>query len=271
MGLPIHHDGSSPPILSSSRQPVVVLLTSRTQSSFCYSRGDSDRDLSVSYRPHSLDVSLTHQVPAYLDEEYPIVISITNEDDRSLDVILDILLQPSEIDEAGAQIFVLDTDQSTLLMTTVNVIRVDDEHSQNLIKGIAIGTIAPGATTLKTLYLTSMGGVGDRVLDISIQSRSPVSLDTSEVLRTLSVPTVASMSVEYGVKYLHAPRPLPGLTDMQTYESDYWDDGEGGEALIHARMTCTGPWGLSVETVRLSRKVRFITRCCVTLSSDYAL
>jgi hypothetical protein len=42
-----------------------------------------------------------HQTPAYLDEEYPIVISITNEDDRALDVILDILLQPSEIDEAG--------------------------------------------------------------------------------------------------------------------------------------------------------------------------
>ncbi|KAI9441462.1 Foie gras liver health family 1-domain-containing protein [Lactarius indigo] len=180
--------------------------------------------------------SLIYQVPAYLDEEYPIVINITNEDVRALDVILDILLQPSEIDEA------------------VNEIRVDDEHSQNLIKGITIGAIAPGATTLKTLYLTSTGGVGDRVLDISIQSRSPVSRDTSEVLRTLSVPTVAPMSVEYGVKYLHSTRSLPRLTDLRTYESDYWDDGEGGEALINAQMTCTGPWGLSVETVRLSRK-----------------
>jgi hypothetical protein len=101
MDLPIHHDGSSPLILSSSRQPVVVLLTSRTRSSFSYSRGDSDFGLSVSYRPHSLNASLMHQTPAYLDEEYPIVISITNEDDRALDVILDILLQPSEIDEAG--------------------------------------------------------------------------------------------------------------------------------------------------------------------------
>ncbi|KAH9072843.1 Gryzun, putative trafficking through golgi-domain-containing protein [Lactarius deliciosus] len=199
-------------------------------------RCGSAADVTVSYRPHNLNVSLIYQVPAYLDEEYPIVISITNEDDRALDVILDILLQPSEIDEA------------------VNDIRVDDEHSQNLVKGITIGAIAPGATTLKTLYLTSTGGAGDRVLDISIQSRSPVSRDTSEVLRTLSVPTVAPMSVEYGVKYLHTPRPLPGLTDLRTYESDYWDDGEGGEALINARMTCTGPWGLSVETVRLSRK-----------------
>jgi hypothetical protein len=107
MDVPIHRDGLSPPILSSSRSHVVMLLTSRTQSSFCYSCNDSDLGLSVSYCPHSLNVSLIHQVPAYLDEEYAIVISITNEDDRALDVILDILLQPSEIDEAGAQTCVL--------------------------------------------------------------------------------------------------------------------------------------------------------------------
>lgn len=140
----------------------------------------------------------------------------------------------------------------------MNTIRIDDEHSQSLIKGIALGTIIPGATTLKTLYLKNTGGAGDRVLDISIQSRSPVAQDTSEVLRTLFVPTIAPMKVEYGVKYLHARRPLPGLTDLRTYESDYWDDGEGGEALVRAGMTCVGPWGVSVETVRLVRKVRLL-------------
>src|ERR1700733_3961819 len=108
MDLPLRHGGLFLPILSSSRRHVVaVLLTSRRKSSFCYFRSDSNGGLSISYRPHSPNVSLIHQVPAYLDEEYPIVISITNEDDRALDVILDILLQPSEIDEAGTQICVL--------------------------------------------------------------------------------------------------------------------------------------------------------------------
>jgi trafficking protein particle complex subunit 11 len=116
----------------------------------------------------------------------------------------------------------------------------------------------PGETTLKTLYLKNAGGGGDRVLDISIQSRSPVAQDTSEVLRTLSVPTVVPMKVEYGVKYVHARGPLPGLSDLHTYESDYWDDGEGGEALVSARMACMGPWGVSVETVRLVRKVSLL-------------
>jgi hypothetical protein len=93
------------------------------------------------------------------------------------------------------------------------------------------------------------------VLDISIQSRSPIAQDTTEVLRTLVVPTVAPMEVDYGVKYLFARGPLPGLTELHTYESDHWDDGEGGEALVRARIVCLGPWGVSVETVRLVRKV----------------
>jgi hypothetical protein len=62
---------------------------------------DFDCSPSVRYRPHRIQVSPIHQSPAYLDEEYPIVIGITNEDDRPLDVVLDILLQPTEIDEAG--------------------------------------------------------------------------------------------------------------------------------------------------------------------------
>ncbi|KAI0002431.1 Gryzun, putative trafficking through golgi-domain-containing protein [Russula compacta] len=196
----------------------------------------STADVIVRYRPHRVQVSLAHQSPAYLDEEYPIVISIVNEDDRQLDVLLDVLLQPTEVDEA------------------VNIIRLDDEHSQSLIKGVNLGTVMPGAAILKTLYLKNTGGVGDRVLDISIQSRSPVAQDTSEVLRTLLVPTVAPMKVEYGVKYVYTRGPLPGLTDLRTYESDYWDDGEGGEALVRARMVCMGPWGVSVETIRLVRK-----------------
>ena len=120
----------------------------------------------------------------------------------------------------------------------MNIIRVDDERSQSLIKPVTLGTITPGATTLKTLYLKNTGGVGDRVLDISIQSRSPIAQDTSEVLRTLSVPTVAPIVVEYGVKYLYACGSLPGLTQLHTYENDHWDDGESGEALVTAQMAC---------------------------------
>jgi hypothetical protein len=55
----------------------------------------------VRHRPHRVDVALAHQAPAYLDEEYPIAIDITNKDDRPLEVVVDVLLQPTEIDHAG--------------------------------------------------------------------------------------------------------------------------------------------------------------------------
>jgi hypothetical protein len=50
-------------------------------------------------------VSLSHHAPAFLDEEYPIVINITNADDRDMAVVIDVLLQPIDIDHAGMQSF----------------------------------------------------------------------------------------------------------------------------------------------------------------------
>jgi hypothetical protein len=46
-------------------------------------------------------MSLDHRSPAYLDEEYPISINITNADSQELDIVADVLLQPTEIDHAG--------------------------------------------------------------------------------------------------------------------------------------------------------------------------
>lgn len=51
---------------------------------------------SVRYPPHQLDIDLVHAEPAYLDENYPIEIRITNEDERQLEISIDILLQPTE-------------------------------------------------------------------------------------------------------------------------------------------------------------------------------
>ena len=62
---------------------------------------------SVRHRPHLLQVALSHHAPAFLDEDYPIVIDVTNADSRPLDVVLDVLLQPTEIDEAGLYFYVL--------------------------------------------------------------------------------------------------------------------------------------------------------------------
>lgn len=48
-----------------------------------------------------IDVVFHHRSPAYLDEDYPVEIEITNVDSRQLDIVVSFLLQPTEIDDAG--------------------------------------------------------------------------------------------------------------------------------------------------------------------------
>lgn len=52
-------------------------------------------------RPHTIHVSLSHVAPAYVGEEYPIQVEVTNADSKELDVVADALLQPTEIEGAS--------------------------------------------------------------------------------------------------------------------------------------------------------------------------
>jgi hypothetical protein len=157
-----------------------------------------------------------------------------------------------------------------LNVNAVNHIRIDDEQSSGLIKGVSFGSLEPGATIKKTLHLVSTGGAGDRSLDISLQSmihedispdavpappETPTLHDTSEMLETLVVPTVDPFKLEQTVTYRRTTRPTPGLLDLSTFEGDYWDDVDGGEAVINTSFSCAGPWGVKVEQCKLLRKV----------------
>ncbi|KAF8891851.1 Gryzun, putative trafficking through golgi-domain-containing protein [Infundibulicybe gibba] len=199
---------------------------------------------SVRHRPHNIALSLSHQEPAYLDEEYPITITVTNVDERELSLMVEILLQPSDIDDA------------------INSIVLDDQRSSGLIKGISCGVLAPGVSIVKTLYLISTGAGGDRTVDISVQSRSPTlspdsqesSDDMTETLQTLVVPVIDPITVTQDVVYRQSLRECPGLADLATYEEEFWDDWKGGEALITTRLVCAGKWGLEVVGVQLERE-----------------
>jgi len=53
----------------------------------------------VRHRPHYLFLSSSTSSLALLDDEYPIVVNVTNIDEPHLDISVDILLQPTEVDE----------------------------------------------------------------------------------------------------------------------------------------------------------------------------
>lgn len=69
------------------------------------------RTYSVRHRAHLVDVSLSHPAPAYLDEEYPIIVSVTNIDDHDLNIVVDVLLHPAE-DDTGMFYYALYFDVS---------------------------------------------------------------------------------------------------------------------------------------------------------------
>ncbi|KAF5317621.1 hypothetical protein D9758_018225 [Tetrapyrgos nigripes] len=205
----------------------------------------------VLYPPHSTVISLSHQSPAYLNEEYPITVEITNSDAKELDITMDVLLQPTEIDYA------------------VNTITLDNEQSSAMIKGVVVGRLAPGASVVKTLYLLNTGAIGDRMIDISVQSRSTASasqsendddtvsspgvLDVTDVLRTVSIPTVDPFNFKTNVVYRRPLRQQPGLGDLRTFDKEYWDDADGGEAFISSVFKCEGPWNVKIESFILRK------------------
>ncbi|KAJ3575278.1 hypothetical protein NP233_g1192 [Leucocoprinus birnbaumii] len=202
----------------------------------------------VKHRSHNICVAIEHLAPAYLDENYPITIQVTNIDNQDLDVVLDVLLQPTDIDGA------------------TNKIAIDHEESSSLIKGIACGAIKPGVAVVKTMHLLSQGGVGDRILDISVQTKaleasSPADRapsqeenDITEKLQTITVPTVDPFQLTQGVAYQYNTQEWTILTDLASYEDGYEDYRRGTEATVTTDIRIIGPWSLHLEHVEFEEE-----------------
>ncbi|KAK0459106.1 Gryzun, putative trafficking through golgi-domain-containing protein [Desarmillaria tabescens] len=229
--------------------PTSKWLASLKPLKFIDVKRENSSSVIVRHRPHNVLLSFTHHAPACIDEVYPIVIKVTNADNRELEVTMDVLLQPTEVDDA------------------FNSITLDDERSSGLIKGISFGVLVPGVSSIKTLNLSNTGGAGDRMIDISIQSRVTPSRhdssedlsksemeDVSEILQTLTVPTVKALNVAYDVVYKRPLAERLGLVDLRRFEEDFWDEGEAGEALVSLRLECAGPWSLELGKVGLERQ-----------------
>lgn len=158
-------------------------------------------------------------------------------------------------------------------LSPVNTITLDSERSQSFIKGVSFGSLPPGVTAAKTLFLLSTRSPGDRWLDISVQSRchhhtastdvdesreptsaNPELQDVSEMLRTLAIPTVEPITTTFHVSYRRSLVKQPGLADLRTFDHEYWDDSVGGEAIVSAEFEFKGPFSVEVDSVVLHRE-----------------
>lgn len=240
-----------PPVLGSTSEP--RWLRSQDPPRFIAVKRPDHATTVVKPRPHLFNVSVIHHEPGFLDEDYPIVIEVVNHDDRDLEVMADVLLQPTDIDYA------------------INTISVNGETSTGLIKDIPFGVLAPGVHASKTLHLASGGSGGDRLLDISISANtpqseetsgessdededepaSPVQIDKTVYQETLTVPTIAPFAVDSAVMYARTRGEWQGLASLDTFAEDYFDERKGTEALVNIKLDCTGPWGVYIENITL--------------------
>ncbi|KIK67572.1 hypothetical protein GYMLUDRAFT_69742 [Collybiopsis luxurians FD-317 M1] len=234
----------------------------------------------VKHRPHPLSISVHHSGPAYVGEEYPVEVVVSgcsccsaHQEGReeTVEVVMDVLLQPVETD-----------------ITAVNTISMDTYQSNAMIRGIPLGLLAlhphssssAPAQITRTLWIKNTGGAGDRVFDMGVRTR-PVfgenrianpRLET-ETLKTVSIPCIEPLSVSYDVTYRRRPPPAPSGGPAKSDGKSWWliesaelskDEDNAStwverveadtEVIVRTTFGCIAPSGVKVEKVVLKNK-----------------
>ncbi|EJT96878.1 hypothetical protein DACRYDRAFT_112219 [Dacryopinax primogenitus] len=208
-----------------------------SEKSFLLMSDESHSVCSIIPKPHELHVSISHREPAYINEQYPITIELANLEERELEAVLDVLLQPSEDDDR-------------------NQVAIDEHESSGFIKAVSFGVLKGGEVVTKILWLTSSGSLMPRTLDLSVQTRtvqpgdeSPISSTNShETLRTIVVPVIQPVACTVSTVYHRQAPAIRPLSDSDN--SDSRDPFASIGASFSATFSCVGPWPLTIENVR---------------------
>jgi len=176
---------------------------------------------------------------------------------------------------------------------------MEDQESTSMIKGVSLGTIKPGDTVSRSLYLVNRHGVGDRTLDVSItshavtkQSSSSTSSDTDgdededdesttsggdtkvsteekspsrdvcETLRTVVVPALQPFSSTTETSY---QRPSPSGQIHSLFDLDAGSDLSRSSvtATVVTSIVNVGPWEVEIL------KLEWVTKESVRLNRQY--
>ncbi|TYJ56593.1 hypothetical protein B9479_002685 [Cryptococcus floricola] len=203
--------------------------------------------------PHKVDVEITHQPFAFVGEDLPIQVKVINNDERTMEATLSIFMQPAEDgEEDGSRISVSAQETTTLL------------------RDIALGTLAPGASISLPVHLWAPAE-STKIIDFALHTTvngSPESLSASaethmteerpeEVNRTVVVPVLKAFAIETSVK----------LTNQGK---------KGGKGAVGLNIRVGGPRRVIVEGLELvankdDREVKMISTSLdgVTFSEEW--
>lgn len=173
---------------------------------------------------------------AYLDEPFAVTVHVVNEDDVSLEVGMDVLLQPG--------------DESSPCR-----INVEASASSSFLSDIKLGQLKPGESGERTVTLTSAGRPSMRALDFSLRcaliseggSHTDDVLPSTEILRSLAVPVDYAFFCSFDPR-VHARRSPPHAL-LSLSQPTGWEDA--AKVTIAMNVGALGPAPVLVEGVKL--------------------
>ncbi|WVQ71632.1 hypothetical protein IAR50_001172 [Cryptococcus sp. DSM 104548] len=179
--------------------------------------------------PHKVDLEITHQPFAFVNEDLQIQVKVVNNDERDIMATLSVFMQPAEDgEEDGSRI------------------SVSGQETTSLLRDIALGVLTPGASKTLPVHLLAPAE-STKIIDFALHttlntsSETPLSASTEtlsaaegaeEINRTIAIPALKAFAIEPSVKLTNKGK-------------------QGGEGAVGLNISVGGPRRVTVEGLEL--------------------
>ncbi|KAJ3278121.1 hypothetical protein HK104_002636 [Borealophlyctis nickersoniae] len=219
--------------------------------------------LRVLRRQPNLSIDLQHTPPGYIDEVYPVTISVTNGEQESVYAFLEVEFRGSGTDAA---------DPSCRLATDPKSIADGGTSPENRVSGIDLGVLPAGSKVERRLYLQATAAAGERVLYTTVLFRTLPS--SSDLLssgpidpathpdsffrknETVRIPFSKCFDASFEAHVQSSPA-LEGASEAGLLA----ESGQGMELnrveryLVVGSVKCLGPWDVEVADTEFVKAV----------------
>ncbi|RUP43449.1 Gryzun, putative trafficking through golgi-domain-containing protein [Jimgerdemannia flammicorona] len=201
--------------------------------------------LRVNNRAPQIDVEIRHSSPAFLDECYPLNVSVINSEAEAIQT------------QISVEIKAVDGQESADFVT-LEPIAGEQYIGPMALTDIDVGTILPGEVGSHIVYLHGTGVAATRQVTItihySVPSQSGNLVERQEVIR---VPFMAAFDTTFEIYPQIEPPRLESSEDALDFLPPSLERTERN--LLVAAVKSNGPWDIAVEGVELLVEVSLFT------------
>ncbi|KAJ3416366.1 hypothetical protein HDV05_001934 [Chytridiales sp. JEL 0842] len=145
-------------------------------------------------RQPNVSVTLRHTPPGLLEEIYPVVLEVINEEDESIQAFVDVEFKSSTLTDAHDTTSLIALNLSDLMASNPHS-KLPIESNPKHITDVTLGTIAPGSKAELPFYLRTAHHPGERVLYVTVNYNVlPSSAYITDSMMALNEPAPPSHS-----------------------------------------------------------------------------